>query len=88
MPIVSNTLKRECVCFVILDDVPQAERVKDLVDALWIRVYLDIRKTLLQHAPAILNSTGAYERILLMYVELRMIDPEVIPSVFAQMRSA
>ena len=45
---------------------------------------LDVRKADFEHAPRVLDPARANKRILLVNVEVRVIDPEVVPPVLVQ----
>lgn len=72
----------------ILYDAAEAECVQNFIDTLGVRVALDVREALFQLTPSVFNAASADERILLMDVKFRMIDPEMIPTIFSEMRFA
>ena len=65
----------------VLDYRSQAESVQNVIYALWIRIRLDVREALFQHAPAVLDSTSAHKWVLFMHIKVRVIDPEVVPAI-------
>lgn len=54
----------------VLYDLSTTERLQDIVDAIWVIIRFDVRETLLQHAPGVLDTARLYKRVFLVNVEI------------------
>ena len=64
----------------VLDQLAATESLQNIIYALRCLMILDVVKLALEHAPSILDSLSAHERILFVHIMVRMVNPEMIPA--------
>ena len=84
LPVVSHSFKCERICFVVLNDLSKAKSLENVVDSLRSLMILYIVELALEHAPCVLYSLCTDEGILFVHINVRVVDPEVIPAIPSQ----